>query len=544
MVQKLDETHKKSVKADVIILGCSLSGIVAAHKLKRRFGDSMDIVVLDLAGQTQSYSKYNVVFEDVEKDSQDIITEPDFQGTAKQMIENVARFYLAKYAKEFHVPLPDVIIAPERVRTRLTKLFQHQNGNTVECTNDFHEFDYLSVMERFEINQYQNMLDQSMKDLFQRHKVDLQAERNRLRYYDQTCMESHIRGALLFPTSKEIMRSTVKLVCGAPANSVSVLFYLHQCYRTGSTKNHLDGNNTKFREKTLGHCRKRLQKKLQQSIADITLSAKSIKEIRTYSDEQVILETIKGETDYVCNLLAMALKPDQLDSIRVEDELLAVNLANKIRAMIPGRARRFVIQYEDNFWTKLGYSGDILSIRGPIIWAMEKPEMSTTGSLEKYPSLIGYLMVRDESDGDSKEAVIEQLIKLFGNNASSPVNYKETNIADLFIPRCGDYVALKELTGEGSPKHLEWGTLDIFADGDVAAALEAGHTAYLNLLTSLRPQAQTYEDRSTADWPRFLEDSPVQRWYSHVNFANGIHLLVYSAAAYYGLRVVRSYFRK
>ncbi|XP_059056294.1 uncharacterized protein LOC131850136 [Achroia grisella] len=536
------KNNKKSIKADVIILGCSLPGIVTAHKLKRKFGDTMAIVVLDLVGPSRTPSKCNVAFlEDFDDDT----TELEEDNTVKQVADNVARHYITMYSKDFNIPLPDAILMPENTKTKLSKLFQHLNGSTVECLSDYHDFDYLNIMERFELNQYQALLDQSVIDVFQTNRSDTKINRKRLLYYDKTTMERHICDALLFSTSREIMRTIVRLVCGAPPDTISVLFYLHQCYRTSSTRNHLDGDNTRFREKLLGYCRQRLSSKLQKSIADITMPTKSIKEIRTYSDEQVILETMKGDTNYVCNLLAMALRPDQLLKIKFEDQLLTKEQASITSQMSEGRAKKFLIQYEQNIWRPQGYSGDILSIQGPIIWAMEKPKLSTTGSTDKYAAIVGYLMVRDsDDDDDSKDAVIAQLVKLFGEEAANPVNYKETNIADVFVPRCGDYVALRKFTSGGRTGFLEWGALDIFADGDVAASLEAGHTAYLHLLSCLRPQAQTYEDVSTAEWPTLLRHGPFERWLAEINCKSGIHFFVYTAAICIGLHLIRAYMRK
>lgn len=535
------QSHGKPIKADIIILGRTLPGIVTAHKLKSTFGNTLDIVVLDLASSARNISKFNVAFQqDVNSDEE----ETTHCDATKQLRDNEARYYLAKFTREFKMPLPDVLFAPQKVKTPLNKLFQHRNGKTVECLTDFHDFDYLSYLEKFELNQYQNLLDVSMRDLFQTKKADTIADRRRLLYYDLTNMDQHIRSALLFPTSREIMRTTVRLVCGAPANVVSVLFYLHQCYRTSSSRNQLDGDNTRFREKLLGYCRQRLAVKLQQSVADITLSAKSIKEIRTYSAEQVILKTIKGDTSYVCNLLAMALRPDQLSKIQVEEKLLSSSQVDKTNFMIPGHAKKFLVQYEEGFWRDQGYSGDILSVQGPIVWAMEQPRLSTTGSSEKYFSLIGYLMVRDDDNADSKEAVLEQLVKLFGEEAATPISYKETDISDVFIPRCGDFVALRQLTGERIPKYLEWGALDVFADGDVAAALQAGHTAYLNLLTCLRPQAQTYEDRSIVSSPIILRSNPLDNWLASINVVTSMNVLMYTAAIYMGFCLFNSYMRK
>ncbi|XP_047022684.1 uncharacterized protein LOC124632066 [Helicoverpa zea] len=567
MVKKFGVGGKTSIQADVIVLGCTLPGIVAAHKLKSKFGDSMDIMVIDLPGPDSKHvSKCNVAFTNM-MDSDYDNEDSSYDLTARQLLDNVARFYLIKYAKEFKLPLPDCIIYPDLAEENselmahsgylmrshhapdvilpeepgeevpLQKLFQYPDGNTVEFLNNVHDFEYLSFLEKFELNQYQTFLDRCMTDLFQTSRVNIEEERKTLLYYDRTTMEKNICETLLFSNTREIMRIIVRLVCGAPANSVSLLFYLHQCYRTSSAKNHLGGLNTRFREKLLGQCRKRLSSKLNQSIADITLQSMSIKGIRTYA-EQVILETIKGETTYVCNLLAMALRPEQLHNIQVEDRLLSEEFARITKEMKPGYAKKFNILYRENFWTRLGYSGDIFSMRGPIIWAMQKPKLSTTGSLEKYSGLIGYLMVRDDGQ-DSKEAVIEQLVNMFGPEAAFPASYRETPVADVYVPRCGDYVALRELTTVGSPKFLEWAALDIFADGDVAAALEAGHSAYLHLLGCLRPQAQTYDDIIATDWPIFISESPLQRWLSQINVISGIKITAVTTAVLVGVSLLR-----
>lgn len=561
MVKKFGIGGKTSVQADVIVLGCTLPGIVAAHKLKRKFGDSMDIVVLDLGSTFNYQSKCNVAFtEHSDSDSDTESTNTMYYDyTARQLLDNVARIYLLQYAKEFKLPLPKSIINPEnQIKTELDKessnlssdqderiplqkLFQYPNGTTVEFLNNLHDFEFLSFLEKFELNQYQTFLDQCMTELFQTNKVNLDQERKVLLYYDRTTMEKNICETLLFSTSREIMRIIVRLVCGAPAKRVSLLFYLHQCYRTSSTKNHLGGLNTRFREKLLGHCRKRLSSKLQQSIADITMETKSIKQIRTYS-EQVILETLKGEITYTCNLLAMALRPEQLHNIHVEGRLMSEKHIEITKDLQPGYAKKFNILYKDNFWSKQGYSGDIFSMCGPIIWAMERPRMSATGSLEKYCGLIGYLMMRENDNGhESKTAVVEQLVKLFGEEAANPVSYRETLIADVYVPRCGDYTSLHRLMTEGSPKFLEWGALDVFADGDVAAALEAGHTAYLHLLGCLRPQAQTYDDIVATDWPTFLSDGPLSRWKSQITVKTGLKITMCTVAVVIGIKLLRSW---
>ena len=102
---------------------------------------------------------------------------------------------------------------------------------------------------------------------------------------------------------------------------------------------------------------------------------------------------------------------------------------------------------------------------------------------------------------------------------------------------------MRKLTLQPKPKYVEWGALDIFADGDVAAALEAGHTAFIHLVSSLRPQAQTYEDMSVIEWPIILNENPFQQILSQVTITSSLRLLVYSAAAFLGIQIIKSYMR-
>lgn len=534
--EKVLQNSDKNVKADVIILGCSLPGIVIAHKLKKKFGDTMDIVVIDLAIPMKTSSKYNVTFQIVENES-------DFDtGTAQELLENIARHYLVKYARDLCIPLPDAILSPELISSPFSKLFQYSNGTTVQCNTNYHDFSYLNMMERLELNQYQTLLDESMRALFHCERGATEEERRKLLYYDSTNMEAHICSSLLLSNSRDVMRLVVKLVCGATANSVSVLFYLHQCYRTNGCKNHLDGANTRFREKLLGYFRRRMTNQIQSSLADIIL-CEQIKTIRNYPNEKVVLETKKGGTNYVCNLLAMALRPDQLHDIHLDEELVSKEQSELIHRMRSGLAKKFVINYRDHFWRRGGYSGDILSMRGPIIWATEKPKLSTTGTEEKYAAIIGFLKNVDGEES-SKNAVITQLVKLFGEEAAYPMDYTESNVTDIYIPHCGDYVAMQTVLTEHGAVRLEWGALDLFAEGDVAAALEAGHTAYLHVLRSLRPQALTYDDVCAAEWPTMLDHEPMRLWLSHINYVKSLRFVAYSVTVYVVVKFLKRFWNK
>ncbi|KAI5645078.1 hypothetical protein NE865_03052 [Phthorimaea operculella] len=491
------------IKADVIILGCSLPGIVAAHNLKKKFGDTMDIVVLDLVDiQTKTKRKgtgVSVAFQDYiedafDNDEEESSAKPPTLVTSQQNIirDHVTHFFLDRYSDEFNIPIPGYLQL-EKIKSPLLKLFQDINGSKFTCTESYQKYLYLGYLERFELLQYQTLLDLSMTNLFQPFDSKTESDLQRELDLDQTTMETHMSTKLYSGTSKDIMRTIVELVCGVTADKISVLFFLHQCFHVSSSKNLVDGDNIRLREKILGHFRKRLLHQLQQSIADITVSTKPIKEIRTFADQQLVLEPEIGETDYICKLLAMALRPDQVRNIVIKNNLVPEKEMNVISAMVQGQIKKFIIEYKTNFWEPLGYSGEILSVRGPIVWAMQRPTMTTTRDTDTHSALIGYLKV-DCNISDSKQQVVEQLVNLFGEEAANPRRFTEYIVRGLTVPRIEEYTILRKLLTDNSTKSVEWGALDIFAEGDMPSAVEAGHAAYVHLLRVLRPQAVTYDD--------------------------------------------------
>ncbi|GBO98923.1 Probable flavin-containing monoamine oxidase A [Eumeta japonica] len=532
----VDETDTNNIEADVIVLGRSLPGVVVAHRLRQKFGDTMDIKLLDLSGVVDNYSSRNVTFQvplgedDRQRESLD---------AADVYIGNVAHRYIMHYMTEFNIPIPETLFRTE-VSDPPQKMYQYRDGRVVTSPNDYHEFSFLNFFQRLELNNYQSSLDRRMSELFRGRRED-DADSRTLRYYDRTSMESDLVSFLLLSESRDVMRLVVRTVCGASAHSVSLLFYLHQCYRNGGSRNYVGGANTSLREKLLGYCRKRLTRKLQQSVEDITFLVKPIKTIRTYSDEQVIVETTKGDYNYVCNQLAMAVRPEELSKISFEERLLS-NLWEAVesaRGLRPRQTKKFQVKYAEKFWRQRGFSGEILSVRGPILWAIEKPVYSTTGSLEKYSTLVGFLEADDEDEANSREAVLAQLVELFGAQAASPTEYRETEVEG-FVPRCEDYVALRSLARTSSAL-VVWGALDLFADGDLAAALEAGHSAYVRLVLSMRPQAQDFDDLSAMQWRRVLPDTSFVTWFNTLSYNDGFRYVMYCGALYLGYRVFRKY---
>ncbi len=95
-----------------------------------------------------------------------------------------------------------------------------------------------------------------------------------------------------------------------------------------------------------------------------------------------------------------------------------VEALNNIATWMAGQAKVVVI-YNQPFWREQGLSGDVMSRRGPL---QEIHDASVPG-LEPF-ALFGFVGVpaqyRREKEADLKAAAVDQLIRLFGDQAANP----------------------------------------------------------------------------------------------------------------------------
>jgi len=97
-----------------------------------------------------------------------------------------------------------------------------------------------------------------------------------------------------------------------------------------------------------------------------------------------------------------------------------VILLNNVATWMAGHAK-VVIVYENTFWRKNGYSGDAFSQRGPL------GEIHDASSYdESIAALFGFLALqpklRNISHNNLNQLIIQQLIRLYGEQAAKPID--------------------------------------------------------------------------------------------------------------------------
>ena len=137
--------------------------------------------------------------------------------------------------------------------------------------------------------------------------------------------------------------------------------------------------------------------------------------IENVTESGVQTETIQSQK------VILALPPRVASTLTyqpaLEDKVISAMQA--IPTWMAGHAKAIVI-YEDCFWKTAGLSGDAMSRRGPLA------EIHDASPYQTGPyALFGFVGVpvqyRENNEQQLKQAIIEQLVRLFGQAASQPM---------------------------------------------------------------------------------------------------------------------------
>lgn len=95
-----------------------------------------------------------------------------------------------------------------------------------------------------------------------------------------------------------------------------------------------------------------------------------------------------------------------------------------------GSIIKLIVVYRKPFWREFGYSGEIVSVDGPV-----RLFFDDTQEGGKMPSLVGFFCAKEAREyhgkpEDRKRAVIQQLVQIFGSDAADYVNYIDKDWAE------------------------------------------------------------------------------------------------------------------
>ena len=154
----------------------------------------------------------------------------------------------------------------------------------------------------------------------------------------------------------------------------------------------------------------------------------TVTEITQHEDGLITDVTLGSELISVSSESVVIAAPPRvaLQKISFEPELpqSRIDVLNNIKTWMAGHAK-FVAFYETPFWLEQGYSGDCISQTGP----MHEIHDASPKSGGPY-ALFGFMGVPADNRDDHellKQAAIQQLVRLFGEQAATPLDtyYKD-----------------------------------------------------------------------------------------------------------------------
>jgi monoamine oxidase len=159
-----------------------------------------------------------------------------------------------------------------------------------------------------------------------------------------------------------------------------------------------------------------------------------------------------------------------------------------------GTVSKVVVQYPGAFWREVGLAGAAISVLGPLreIYDLSNPE---TGVAALFGFTPGAAADPNTREGSLTEQVLDQLVRLFGARAATPMQVvmqdwsREPYTATADVARCGDYGLF------GHPRYarpavdgrLHWASTETSAisPGHIEGALAAAERAAATVLAAL-----------------------------------------------------------
>jgi monoamine oxidase len=207
-----------------------------------------------------------------------------------------------------------------------------------------------------------------------------------------------------------------------------------------------------------------------------------------FNGDSVVVQTSQGEI--IARRVVLALPP----RLMVEHMYFEPPLSSSVRMALQstptwmaGQAKAVAV-YETAFWRENGLSGDVMSKRGPLV------EVHDASPLQGPPfALFGFIGVppqHRQNTNDFRVAILQQLVRLFGEKAHHPLSLIIKDWAsDPNTATHADWSPLYAHPNYGMPRELQglWDNRLLFAatefaqqfGGYVEGALEAAENASL-----------------------------------------------------------------
>ncbi|KAE8284868.1 Amine oxidase [flavin-containing] A [Larimichthys crocea] len=498
---------------DVIIVGAGLSGLSAAHLLKKR-NDKLKILVTEAKDRVGGRTVTSEIPAANGVDRWDFggqwvgSTQPHVLELIKELgIETYRQFTDGK--KVYHMGGPDAKVRIGEGRLPALSLL-----GLMDLAQLYWKIEKLSATICVE--------DPSKSpNAFELDSMTVQT------YLDQHAWTTEV---------KEQMAMCSRPLFGLEPSQMSFLYFLMYAATAGGLLPLLESNEGSGQELKLKGGTQQLSEGLAERIGwkNVQLGAA----VTAIWQDAEYAKVMTATNTYLCRAVIVTCPLNLAAKIHYEPPLPSQR-ESLMMNMPMGNILKFIITFKTAFWKEKGYSGEIATGS-----STNCPFTVTFDASTPYgsPALVGFIAGKQANEWSSKEvgerrdAVVSRLVKYLGPEAASFIHYEEKDWAkepysggcpvNVMVPGALTYYhpSLKSPCGR-----IHWASTETATSwcGYMTGAIQEGQRAAREVLAKLCPNALTQEDEEAVQESQTVK----QKQPSKLSFLPSSKTLVIAAVA-------------
>lgn len=226
-------------------------------------------------------------------------------------------------------------------------------------------------------------------------------------------------------TVKGLMDVAVRIIFGAEASELSVLYFLEYLNQGGGLLRlaEIRDGAQQDRFKTGAQS---ISVRLAERLGDIVQLDAPVESVDT-SGEGALVRYAGGELR--ARRVILAVPPTLLGQVRFTPRLPS-NREQLLARYPMGATIKFLVTYDKAFWREAGFSGEVVCTEGPISAVFDN-----TSHDGAQPCLVGFIVAKHArqlstiSEAERRATVVSELTRFFGQEAAEPTEYVDQDWA-------------------------------------------------------------------------------------------------------------------
>ncbi|XP_067672306.1 probable flavin-containing monoamine oxidase A [Haliotis asinina] len=494
---------------DAIIVGAGISGLTAAHRLKKK-DPNVRVLVIEAKDRVGGRT-YSVPLKTVS----------GIDGTEATDVWDLGSQWVGRCQTHVMSLLSELGLETYHQYSEGSKFVQLEDHSIRTYTSTLPTLSFLELMD---LRRFINKIDAMRRQV----PADNPFSCDKARKWDSMTLETFKQSTLWTAGSADTIDAVVRYILGVDASQVSLLFFLMYVNSADGLDHIVQKTEDAGQDLKIKGGAQQICEKLAAAIGDNSVLLKQPVSNIKQESEGVIISTTNGAT-FKCKRAIVTIPPSLLNKVHFEPTLPICKRDYIGRAPLSNRITA-VVTFRESFWRDRGWSGEILSSggpstvsrcdSGPLCFACDA---TTAGD---NPAIIAFIGGHQAvqwgqlQKEERKRGVLESLSRFFGPDVFGYIDYAErdwsqepyTDGGPLCVANPGAMMyynkALRQPFGKIHFAGTETATVWI---GTMNGAVQAGLRAATEVLRIIKPEVVTPDDLAILTTNRTRQKKSVRR---------------------------------